>query len=531
MSDERKDYNNQEQNNHGYNNQDYNKEQELMNESQSRPSYNFWAEQINLSQQDVVPSENTRYYNEVSASSEENTYHEGNPSYGNSPSYDSSNFYGSPSSYEREETSPYNRKEEVIDTVYEERKEPVRKGGFIGKAVKTLLGAAVFGIVAAGSFIGVNHIYSSINPDAAPIQVHIGYNKNNNSLNFMGAEGKQIAATTITNGVINPTTSVKEVVKSTMPSIVTITSTFTQNYNWFGRQGSEDYDGGGSGIIVGENDTELLIATNNHVVEGAKTIVVNFIDEEQAEAIIKGTDAIADLAVVAIQKKDIKAETLNKIKIAQLGNSEDVEVGEMAIAIGNALGYGQSTTVGYISAKDREVAIAADKTMVLLQTDAAINPGNSGGALLNMEGEVIGINTVKYAANEVEGMGFAIPISRAMPIINDLMNREVIAESEKGYLGVYIDNVTEEVSSLFNWPVGVLVKSPIEGGAAQKAGVVNGDIIVKVDDTEVTNVVQLQEKIGSYRYGTEVKLTIMRNINGEYKQQEITVTLSQRPVE
>ncbi|MDF2950900.1 MAG: 2-alkenal reductase, partial [Anaerocolumna sp.] len=298
----------------------------------------------------------------------------------------------------------------------------------------------------------------------------------------------------------------------------------TETTDWFGQQYSEEYQGSGSGIIVGKNEKELLIATNNHVVEGAEPITVTFIDDTKAEAIIKGTDAVADLAVISIDLSTIKEETLNTIKIATLGDSDDVKVGQMAIAIGNALGYGQSVTVGYISAKDRAVAIEGN-TMVLLQTDAAINPGNSGGALLNMKGEVIGINSVKYASSEVEGMGYAIPISRAMPIINELMNRETLAEDEKGYLGVYIRQVTEEVAQTYNWPVGVYVISTIEGGAAESAGIIAGDIITKVNQTEVTAESQLQEKVNSYRAGTEVTLTVMRMENGQYIEREIVVTL------
>lgn len=223
------------------------------------------------------------------------------------------------------------------------------------------------------------------------------------------------------------------------------------------------------------------------LLEGADPIKVKFIDGTEATAIIKGTDAVADTAVISIDLSTIKDATLSTIKVAKLGDSKSVKVGEMAIAIGNALGYGQSTTVGYISAKDRKVKLE-DKTMVLLQTDAAINPGNSGGALLNLNGEVIGINTVKYASSEVEGMGFAIPISRALPIINELKNREILKDTEKGYLGVYIEDVTEDIASTYNWPVGVYVKSTVEGGSAEKAGIIAGDIITKVNDTEITAV-------------------------------------------
>ena len=409
----------------------------------------------------------------------------------------------------------------------------VRKPRFAVRLLKGMCAALFFGVIAAGTFIGVNNLYYHLNPEQSPIYFQFGTNSKDSGagLKLVNAGyGKQIQATTTTDGNISQPTNVKTVIKDAMPSIVTITSTFTQDYNWFGQKGSEEYDGGGSGIIIGKSDTDLLIATNNHVIEGAKNILIQFIDDTEVHATIKGTDPSMDLAVVAVPLSEISKVTLQEIEIANIGNSDDVEVGEMVVAIGNALGYGQSTTVGYISAKDREVSVE-DKMMILLQTDASINPGNSGGALINMDGEVVGINTLKYVAEKVEGMGFAIPISAAMPILQDLMNREVIADDEKGYLGVYIDNVTEEVSAFFNWPVGVLVTSPIEGGAAEKAGIVNGDIIVGVNGTKISNTVQLQEKVNSYRHGTSIQVTVMRSVNGEYVEKEFTVTLEKRSVD
>lgn len=406
-----------------------------------------------------------------------------------------------------------------------------KKSGFLKKAAKMVLGAAVFGLIAGASFIGFNAVYYRINPNAAPLSINIGNGSgviDGDKINLNLSSGS-IATTTVSNDIIQQSTDITDVVESTMPSIVTITSTYTQSYDWFGQQYDEESEGGGSGIIVGESDTELLIATNNHVVEGADPILVNFIDGTQAEAIIKGTDATADLAVISIDLSTLSKETLDTIKIATLGDSESVMVGQMAIAIGNALGYGQSVTVGYISAKDREVAVS-DSTMVLLQTDAAINPGNSGGALLNTKGEVIGINSVKYASSEVEGMGYAIPISRALPIINELMNRESLKDEEKGYLGVYIEDVTEEIASMYNWPVGVYVKAPVEGGSAELAGIIAGDIITGIEGTEITASTQLKEKVTSYRVGTEIKVTVMRSTNGEYVEKEIIVTLGSNPV-
>lgn len=399
------------------------------------------------------------------------------------------------------------------------------------KAAGFIVRAALFGVIAGASFLGFNYAYYQVNPNATPIYFNFSdgfqFDKNGISMS-LGNDDIKIATTTVSNAVIQQKTDITDVVEKTMPSIVTITSTFTESFAWFGEEYNQQNEGGGSGIIVGENDTELLIATNNHVVAKANKIMVDFINDEQVEAIVKGTDATADLAVITIEKKNLSEDTLSAIKIAKLGDSESVKVGQMAVAIGNALGYGQSVTVGYVSAKDREVDVA-DNKMVLLQTDAAINPGNSGGALLNLKGEVIGINTVKYASSEVEGMGYAIPISRAVPIIDELMNREILKDDEKGYLGIYIEDITQEFADAYGWPIGVYVKSNIPGGSAEKAGIFSGDIITAVNGSEITTRAQLQERITSYRVGTEIKLTIMRSINGEFQEKEITVVLGQNP--
>ncbi|MGB8453986.1 MAG: trypsin-like peptidase domain-containing protein [Anaerocolumna sp.] len=468
-------------------------------------TYSFWAEQIAASAPDPTgPNNQNGQYN---------------------------NFYDEKCGVEYNNFSYNNNGDHVIDipTENNNKKKP-KNHRMLKKAGKFVLGAAVFGVVAGACFLGFNLAYYRINPDAAPISISIGEGGSIGGfkLNLSSGEGNKISATTVSEGTIQQKTDVTDVVDATMPSIVTITATYTQSYDWFGQQVDQENEGGGSGIIVGKNDKELLIATNNHVVEGADPIKVKFIDGTEATAIIKGTDAVADLAVVSIDLSTIKDTTLSAIKVAELGDSESVKVGEMAIAIGNALGYGQSTTVGYISAKDRKVELE-DKTMVLLQTDAAINPGNSGGALLNLKGEVIGINTVKYASSEVEGMGFAIPISRALPIINELMDREILADDEKGYLGVGIQDVTEDIANTYNWPVGVYVTQVMEGGSAEKAGIITGDIITKVNDTEITAGTQLKEKITSYRAGTDVTITVMRSSNGKYAEKQIVVNLGKNP--
>lgn len=383
--------------------------------------------------------------------------------------------------------------------------------------------AAVFGVVAAVCFEAVAFFSGSV----------LGLNKRNIST----TTSKQIGSTTsatkpATGSVISGATDVSAIAEQTMPSVVAITSTTagTAYYDLFGQQQqSQDSTSAGTGFIIGQNDKELLIATNNHVIDGAKTISVQFIDEEICEASVKGSDTSNDLAVVAVKTKNIKDSTMDKIRVADLGNSEDLKVGEMAIAIGNSLGYGQSVTVGYISAKNREITEQSENggsgnKIEAIQTDAAINPGNSGGPLINLQGQVIGINSAKIASSSVEGVGYAIPISVATPIIDELKNKENLSDSEKGYLGISGRTVTE-AASLYNIPTGVYVAEVAKGGAADKGGIKEGDIITAINNQSVTTIESLQEKANSYRKGTEVELTIQRSNNGAYEEQKIKVKL------
>ncbi|HWT26919.1 MAG TPA: trypsin-like peptidase domain-containing protein [Mobilitalea sp.] len=400
------------------------------------------------------------------------------------------------------------------------------------KALKFIFKAACFGIIAGISFFGLQALYFTINPEART-QFN---NTTSSGLDLGLSAGKKIDIQNTQPGSVSVASKseVSDVVDKTMPSIVSINCTSTQTNSFFGQNFNQDVQASGSGIIIAKNEKEgeLLIATNNHVVEGANKISVVFIDGTSVEAVVKGTDATADLAVVSVSTKNMKKTTLDAIQVAKLGNSDQVKVGEMAVAIGNALGYGQSVTVGYISAKDREVDISdgyTSKKMILLQTDAAINPGNSGGALLNVNGEVIGINTVKYASAEVEGMGYAIPISKATPIINELMNREVLKQDEQGFMGITGIDVTEDVAQAYNMPVGVFVDQVVDGGAASKAGILHGDIITALNDVEITSISQLREKVNSLRVGTEVKIKYMRAVNGSYNESTVTVKLGQNP--
>ena len=418
------------------------------------------------------------------------------------------------------------------DQVLDQTKKTEKKT--FGKAVAFVLKAVCFGVIASISFWGFQALYYMANPEAKMNIIQGSGNAAQDQLN-LDLPSKTVPKLDTTDTSPIKTTSrtvISDVVDNTMPSIVSIRSKATRAQQWFGREYNEEVEGSGSGIIVGRNERELLIATNNHVVEGSDSIIVTFIDGSEAEAVIKGTDSLADLAVITVNITNMSEEVLEVIKIAKLGNSDNVKVGEMAVAIGNALGYGQSVTVGYISAKDRKVNVSNGynrNTMILLQTDAAINPGNSGGALLNVDGEVIGINTVKYSSSTVEGMGYAIPISRANPIITELMNREILAEHEQGFLGITGTDVTEDIAENFKMPIGVHVVEVSSGGAANKAGIISGDIITKVNGVEITSIMQLREKVTSLRIGTEIELTYMRSMNGTYEEKVITVALGPRP--
>jgi serine protease Do len=322
-----------------------------------------------------------------------------------------------------------------------------------------------------------------------------------------------------------------------MPSIVAITNmSETQVQNWFGQLQNYQSKSAGSGIIVSQDDKNLYIATNNHVVADSKSITVQFCDLSTVTAEVKGTDAGDDLAVVAVKLSDIKGDTAGKIKVATVGNSDDLKAGQAAVAIGNALGYGQSVTTGVISAVNRDVSVkddtsGASTTSKLIQTDAAINPGNSGGALLNLSGEVIGINSIKYSDTSVEGMGYAIPINTATPIIEKLINREVVKSSDTAYLGISGVDVSSSVASTYNMPEGIYIYQVVDGSAAANAGLAKGDVITAFDGTKVNSTAELEEQMKYYATGTKVDVTIQRPDNskdGKYKEQKVSVTLGSK---
>lgn len=423
--------------------------------------------------------------------------------------------------------------------------ETPRRGGILKKAAWITAGALLFGMIAGGVMVGVQvassdlfkELYTVVAGDQAAGAVKapapggpMGQGENGPGL----ATPSYIAA---------PVTDVSVIVEQAMPSVVSITSTAVYQsrdfgYDWFfgGAPEGQTYEvpSSGSGIIIGENATELLIVTNNHVVEDATSLKVTFIDQETVDAVIKGTDPETDLAVIAISLDQIKDGTKSQIRPATLGNSDDLKPGQGVIAIGNALGYGQSVTVGYISAVNREVQTEEGNTRLLLQTDAAINPGNSGGALLNMKGELVGINAAKYASTEVEGIGYAIPISKSEDIINQLMTRKSrtsVPEEERGYLGIQGTNVDENAARTFGMPKGAYIYRILENGAAAASELREKDIITKVDGQTVRSMEGLQEILAGYRSGEQAELTVQRQVDGSYQELTVTVTLAGMPQE
>ena len=346
----------------------------------------------------------------------------------------------------------------------------------------------------------------------------------------IGNGATQLATTKTTSSSSSTSSNdLSGVSKNVMPSIVSITGKFeTTSQSWFGQTQSSESEGVGSGIIIGKKDGKILIVTNNHVVADAKSLSVGFVDGKSASATIRGADSDADLAVVEVDTKNMKSSTLKKIAVITLGDSSKLQTGERAIAIGNALGYGQSVTGGYISALNRQVQLT-DKTMTLIQTDAAINPGNSGGALLNSKGELIGINTVKYSSEDVEGMGYAIPINTAKPIINKLIKNEATSESEQAYLGVSGQTIDSSMASQFDMPSGVYVQQVIKSSPAQKAGISAGDVIVSFNGSNVSTMDGLKEKISNLKAGKKVKVVVKRqNQMGTYEKKTLTVTLGKK---
>lgn len=441
-------------------------------------------------------------------------------------------------------------------------KQKKQSGGFGKKVLAGLCCGLVFGVFAGIGFQAVDAAHDGFTRAKSAFSAMMGNSSQDSALAEASGSGDAAEdvllpdsssdAAEASSGSIKQTldnltpqtqteavvTDVTQVVKAVMPSVVSVSNTYVQRGTFFGQEYSSEAVSSGSGIIVGENDSELLIVTNYHVVESADTLSVQFVDEEQVQAQIKGTDADKDLAVLAVQLSDIKEDTLDQISIASLGSSDDLTVGEPVIAIGNALGYGQSVTTGVVSALNRPIAVTSQEGQTgdsqintFIQTDAAINPGNSGGALLNTKGEVIGINSNKIGGSTVEGMGYAIPISDAKPIIEELMQKETrlkVDEANKGVLGITGVNVEAQYSEVYGIPMGGYVSSVTDNSGAAAAGLVRGDIITAINGETVETMEELKEEMNYYQAGDVVTLTIMQGSPTGYQSKDVQVTLGKQ---
>jgi len=397
-----------------------------------------------------------------------------------------------------------------------------KNNGFMKKAAICIVLALIFGSVSAAAFQVTDYVGDKIRAGLDEADRIVTDEDEVAEVLGEAIQSEKSAA------AVSTVYDVSAVARDVMPSLVSITNLGVQEIQSFFGTYKQESESSGSGIIVGKNEKELLIATNNHVVEGSEQLNVCFIDGSISSALVKGTQSDKDLAVIAVSLDDISEETMDAISIAEIGDSDSLQIGEPVIAIGNALGYGQSVTTGVVSALDREVTIE-NMTNSLIQTDAAINPGNSGGALLNMRGQVIGINSAKLASSQIEGMGYAIPISTAEPILNELMNRVTrtkVADEDRGYLGITGADVTASVSQQMGIPEGAVVVTVTDGTGAADAGLKKGDIIVKFDGVTIGSMTSLKDTLLYYEAGESVEVAVMRANDGEYVEKTFTVTLS-----
>ena len=412
----------------------------------------------------------------------------------------------------------YKPEPDDMNGMNEETPKP-KKNRKVPKPVKLVCAGVAFGIVASVTFQTGNYVGTKV----------FGTTTTNGKTakTAQTVDGAKLTTSSSSTG----TSDVATIAKNAMPSIVSITNMSVQEVqSFFGGTQQQESTSVGSGIIIGQTDSELLILTNNHVVEGNEKLTVSFVDNESVEANVKGTDSTKDLAVVAVKISDVKDSTMDEIAVATMGDSSKLEVGEQVVAIGNALGYGQSVTSGIVSATERTLDGYEGGT--LIQTDAAINPGNSGGALLNSNGEVIGINTAKVATDSVEGMGYAIPISDASDTIQNLMNQETktkVSEAEQGYLGIQGVDVSDESAKMYNMPTGVYISDVVKNGGAQQAGLTKGSVITGLEGTTISDMNSLKEQLQYYRVGDKVKVTVqVPGNNGEYTEKTVEVTLGSK---
>ena len=412
----------------------------------------------------------------------------------------------------------YKPEPDDMNGMNEETPKP-KKNRKVPKPVKLVCAGVAFGLVASVTFQTGNYVGTKV----------FGTTTTNGKTAKTAQTVDGAKLTTSSSGT--GTSDIATIAKNAMPSIVSITNMSVQEVqSFFGGTQQQESTSVGSGIIIGQTDSELLILTNNHVVEGNEKLTVSFVDNESVEANVKGTDSTKDLAVVAVKISDVKDSTMDEIAVATMGDSSKLEVGEQVVAIGNALGYGQSVTSGIVSATERTLDGYEGGT--LIQTDAAINPGNSGGALLNSNGEVIGINTAKVATDSVEGMGYAIPISDASDTIQNLMNQETktkVSEAEQGYLGIQGVDVSDESAKMYNMPTGVYISDVVKNGGAQQAGLTKGSVITGLEGTTISDMNSLKEQLQYYRVGDKVKVTVqVPGNNGEYTEKTVEVTLGSK---
>ena len=406
-----------------------------------------------------------------------------------------------------------------------------------------VLSAMLFGTVAGGTMVGVNALSdqyrSEVLAQASNDAGSTLFGENASKNDSQGSSAQQLN-TSSQNKTAETASSVSEIAKNAMPEVVSITNTIRyQQYGYtiFGQSGEQEAAASGSGVIIGKNDTELLIVTNNHVVEDSTALSVQFVDGKSYDAEIKGTDSDVDLAVIAIPLSSLSKETLNSISFAKYGDSDSVNVGDQVVAIGNALGYGQSVTTGIISAKNRDISTEGGTESGLLQTDAAINPGNSGGALLNMNGELIGINVAKYSDTTVEGMGYSIPSKKVKEIVEGLSQkttRSKVSQDEKGYIGLQGKTVDSSIAEAYNMPKGIYIYKLLTGEGTDNSALQEKDIITKFDGQSVDSLEELSTMLSRYKAGEKVEVTVQRlSGKGEYQEKTVTVTLgknSQNPV-
>lgn len=406
-----------------------------------------------------------------------------------------------------------------------------KRSGFLKKAMLSISLGLFFGLFAGIGFYAVQQTTGLLDTHKTG-EAALSQNIQNNNPVLGKDESQSGIKLTNTEDIRVISSDISDVVSEVMPAMVSIVNNFTETGNIFGQNYSKDAASSGSGIIVGESETELLIVSNYHVVADATTLDVTFIDGSEAQAQIKGTDSKIDLAIVAIPLSSLSEETKEAIAIAALGDSENLKLGQPVIAIGNALGYGQSVTNGIVSALNREISLEGNATGNFIQTNAAINLGNSGGALLNTNGEVVGINSAKIGGSIVEGMGYAIPISEAKPIITDLMLKETrhkVENNKVGYLGITRQTITAQFSEMYNMPEGIYVTSVEKGSPANLAGMLPGDIIVKFDGNRISSDEEFLNLLQYYEAGTTVTVYVKRPVNGEYEQVELNITLGERP--